>query len=503
MTDGRGSYVPFLKVMVPAAAGMIAATCFSVPFGVTLACFAAIVVCAVLMRRSAVSNAYVWAAIALFFFGAADINRPRSELPAGERIVAVVQIEESPAVRGRWQTATANVGYWRKADGDDKDWMCVDERIRLSVDTSYHDIEVGAQLAIRGWINPINRTGSGYGRLMQTRGIHRQMYLVAGNLITRSPKVSPTPKTVSAGLQAAAVERLARLDIPPQRLGVVVAMVAGDKRMLESDLRQSYSSSGSAHLLAVSGLHVGIVFVLVNLMLYLLPLLYRGHIAKNIVAIVAMWGYAVLAGLSPSVVRAAFMFSFAQMALATNSYRNGLNIMLGSAVLMLAVNPNYAADPSFVMSYAAVLSIAAFFKPIYSLVETRFRLLNALLAVLIVGLVATLGTAPMVLYWFGQISLVGVLINPVVILTAHVIVMFGVLWLIVSFGFLRPLFSAVLSFAVGVQDAVVGWTASLEWAIVRCDMPLWGSLLTYAVYVSLAVWLYGRRRKREAEPFDV
>ena len=488
---------PFVKIIIPAAAGVIAARLIEVPAAVALVCFAVIFACTIAFRRHKVGHIYLWFTISLFFFAASTIARPRAAIPQGVRIEAVAQIAENPYKHGRWQRTTANVGYYR-AEGD-MVWTRVDERIQLYADTCYR-IAVGQQTALRGWLNPIDTTGNGYGDLMRLRGQHGRLYLTPGNLVRTAPHVSRTPVYYASRLQDAAVKRLARLRLDPDELAVVTAMTAGDKRNISRELRGNYSDTGAAHLLAVSGLHVGIVFMLVNLLLYLLPAVRRGHIWKNALAVAAVWLYAAMAGLAPSVVRATLMFSFAQAALASGSTRNALNIMLGSAVVMLALNPNYWGDPGFMLSYAAVLSIAAFFGPVFRRVRSRYKAVNVLVSIIIVGLAASLGTAPLIAWWFGDIPIAGMVINPVVILTAHIVVMFGVLWVMMPFEFLNPLFSWVLEQAAWVQNSVVAWSASLRWASTPVDMPLWCVVLIYAGYIALAVWI-NRSRERVQPAF--
>ena len=105
------------------------------------------------------------------------------------------------------------------------------------------------------------------------------------------------------------------------------------------ELRAAYSRSGLSHLLAVSGLHTGIVFALVNLLLWWLPLLRRGHLLRNLLAAACIWIYVAAAGFPPSAVRAAVMFTMLQSALASASEYNGLNALAAAAFGMLLWNP--------------------------------------------------------------------------------------------------------------------------------------------------------------------
>ncbi|MCL2560928.1 MAG: ComEC/Rec2 family competence protein [Rikenellaceae bacterium] len=493
---------PFLKVVIPAMAGMVAARAVSVPAAMAIAGLVALFACTVIFyRRQQFGKAqiYLWFAVFAFFFAAGTVTHSHSTIPQGERVELVAQIVENPYQQGRWQRTTANVGYFRPAGDPDAQWTRTRERIQLYIDTCY-TVTTGRQIAFRGWLNAVDTTGSSYGRLMQLRGQHGRLYLTPGNLIAIAPHTSRTPAYYSSRLQNTAIERFGRLRLSPDQSGVVTAMVVGDKRGIDRDVRRSYTLSGAAHLLAVSGLHVGIVFILINLVLYLLPVLPRGHIYKNVAAIIVVWLYAAMAGLAPSVIRAAMMASFAQVALASGTTRNALNIMLGSAVVMLALNPNWWGDPSFMLSYAAVLALSAFFWPLFRLVRSRWKLLNVFSSVMVVGLVASLGTAPLVIWWFGAFPAAGIVINPVVMLTAHIIVMFGVLWVVLPLPFLNPLFSWVLGKAAALQNGAAEWCASMSWQSIPIELPQWGVVTIYVGYIALAVWV-NRPQAKSTRPF--
>lgn len=494
---------PFVRIIIPAVTGIAAASFIPLPATYALVCFLIIFVSAVVFNGKG-SGIYTWLSIAFFFFTAAMFNKPVTKLPVGERVAVVAQVLEKPTVKGRWMNATAHIGYCRqvpnvrKASGeaevDDAEhsgkWERVDEKINLAIDTCYGEVSAGMQVAFKGWVNPVDTVGTSYGQLMRSRGIHNKIYLVPGNMLHRTGYVSRTPRYYSAVAQAGAVSKIYELNMEPEDLAVVAAMTVGDKKGLEPELRKEYNSSGAAHLLAVSGLHVGIVFVLINIVLYLLPVLVpRGHIWKNIIAVALIWCYAFVSGFSPSVIRAALMFSFAQTALASGSVRNALNIILGSAVIMLAVNPNYLYDPSFLLSYTAVILIISFFNPVFGLFKTKYKFLNAVLSVVIIGFVVSVGVAPLVSYFFGRVSMAGIIVNPLVIVTAHIIVMGGVLWLIMPFGAGVSVFSWGLDNAVSLQNAMVGWSARQEWLAFDGKMPLWSILVFYAVLAAGAVVL--------------
>ena len=130
--------------------------------------------------------------------------------------MAVARIGEGHQIDGRWQRTTADIGCVRLADDSSRKGRTVGEKVQLSIDTSYHGIVPGMQIAFRGWFNRIDTTGSSYGRLMARRGQHGRIYITEGNLLAVAPHVSRTPAYYASKLQGASLERLDRLKLEPQ-----------------------------------------------------------------------------------------------------------------------------------------------------------------------------------------------------------------------------------------------------------------------------------------------
>jgi competence protein ComEC len=285
-------------------------------------------------------------------------------------------------------------------------------------------------------------------------------------------------------------------------------MTTGDRSGITPEIRRAYSRTGAAHLLAVSGLHVGIVFLIINVLLYLLPLMRGGHIAKNMVAIAGVWLYAALTGLSPSAVRAACMFSGAQVALAVSRSHSGVNIMCGTAFVMLAVKPGLLFDISFQLSFIAVAAIMSWFGPLYRLLESRWRGLNALWATLIVGLTASVATLPLVSHTFGVFSPAGIVLNPIVIATAHIVVVCSLVWIIAPVPFLEPVFRWLVGAPAWLQNRVVGAVSDVPGAAVEWTMPLWLVFVIYSAMIIFTAAFHLRAattaaKQKKPEPFII
>lgn len=486
---------PFLRITPVMVLGIVAAQYFDVSHGVTALCGVVCYIVGWMLLSRSMGWVYVCAAIFFSSMILAQMRISKPELPQKEYATLCVKTIDLPVHAGRWWRTNGVVERYRLS-GKEHLWQSVKENIQLYIDTTY-SVDMARSMIVHGYLNPIDTTQSSYGDLMRARGYHSRMYVTKGNVLAVSATSERTLLSYAKTLQSDAAERIERLGLTPDSQGVAIAMSVGQRHDMSGDLRQDYSRVGASHLLAVSGLHVGIVFLLVNLLLYLLPAFGRGHLIRGAVAVVAIWAYALVSGMSPSVMRAALMFSAAQLAVGVGSERSALNVMLGSAALLLCVNPNYLFDMSFQLSYAAVLSILCFFTPLYRLVRSRFAALNLIGSVMAVGIAATLGTAPLVAYYFGNFPFAGIVINPVVIATAHVIIFGSLVWTIAPFAVLQPLVKVIVGGAAWVQNSVVGWSAGQSWAAAEVELGVWGVVGCYVILIVAAVIINMREPKKE------
>ena len=278
--------------------------------------------------------------------------------------------------------------------------------------------------------------------------------------------------------------------LPRQLDGIEAAMLLADKSRLDDSVQQAFRTAGVSHLLAVSGLHTGIVFVLINAVLWWLPLLRRGHLLKNLLAAGAVWLFVAAAGFPPSAVRAAVMCTVLQAALASASEYVGMNALATAAFGMLLWNPNWLGDISFQLSFLAVAGILAWGVPLCRRCRTRWKGLNVVIDAYLIGLAATLATAPLVSHTFGVVPLAGLAVNPPAIALAGVVVFGGALWMLAPVGVLAPAFGFVTGTAAGGIDALARLTASLPGGAANYTLGGWQTAALYFVFVlaTAAVW---------------
>lgn len=484
--------MPLLRALPPLAAGILLADHYVLPLWLLVGGF---LVCGILalLADDRGANLATLGAILLFGMTVTELRHtpaPPTGTPGEYEIVVRERLSER---EGKTASGTTIRARRNSATGE---WLPAAGNLVVRCDSSTA-LNPGDRAVVRGKIYPFTARHGGYGRLMTRRGYVGTLYLNRSSLLlsdTLHRELSP--KHLSLFLHERAVARLDRLALAPDEQALCNAMTAGDRRSLSPALRAAYSRSGTSHLLAVSGLHVGIVFLLANLLLWWLPLFRHGHILRNIAVILLIWLYAATTGFPPSVVRAALMFSVLQFALASSSEYVGMNTLAGVAFVMLLFHPDYLFDISFQLSFIAVAGIIAWGLPLCRLLRTRRKSIDMLTATLAIGFSASVATAPLISHTFGQISVVGLALNPVVILLSYVVVGSCTLWLVIPGTVLAPLFSVVAGFAARAQNELIRAAAALPAAALDIRLTTTQCWIVYGLFIFATLLLWSAERKK-------
>lgn len=337
-------------------------------------------------------------------------------------------------------------------------------------------------------IRRFDRSQGDYGRLMYHRGYVGVAFLNDKNIHSFVP-------SEGGSLHARSVERLRGAMTSGEARAVAMAMGVGERSELTAETRTAYSRSGAAHLLAVSGLHVGILFLVVNLLVWPLALLRHGNAIGALVALAVLWVYVFVCGVSPSAVRAAVMFSVAQFCVAAvRGYKSG-NVLCATAFVMLVVKPDLLFDLSFRMSMLAVAGIIFWGVPAMRAVSISSRPLRMVVDTMIIGTVAALWVAPLVSHAFGVVSILGVVLNPILALTAPVVLLATLLTLVLPLP-VATLTARVAEWAAVAQNEVVARTAEWSGSAVEYVAPEWALWAIYAIYGVITLVLAGFRRRK-------
>ena len=300
-------------------------------------------------------------------------------------------------------------------------------------------------------------------------------------------------------LQVRLYRRLADAGLSGDELATTGALTLGYKDDIDPEIRRHFQVSGAAHVLAVSGLHTGILY---GLVLWLLTLggrfkpLYEnrfGRCAISGVVIAVMWGYAWLTGMTPSVARAVTMVTIFEVGRMVYRQAFSLNTIAAAAVLILAVRPTDLWSVSFQLSFAATTAIVITARESEKYIHSRDfdhkwygRVFSWLIGTIIISLAAQIGTLPITMYYFGQISCYFLLTNLIVLPIATVLVPCGLATIVLGGSWLGTMMGKITYGLAWAMNHSTGWIESLPSSTVSVHIGL-GMVVVYFLFFILFI----------------
>ena len=258
------------------------------------------------------------------------------------------------------------------------------------------------------------------------------------------------------------LHRYQALHADEEDYAVLAAMTLGRKDAVTRELRDVYSITGASHVLALSGLHLGIIYLLLTRLL-----VFRRRWLEPLVVVPALWAFAFLTGLSPSVVRAATMISIFAIFACRGQRHPSLNVLCFTAMVMLIVDARSLYDIGFQLSFATVFSILAFMPLLDRLPITkwlqRHRIVRWVWSLAAVSVTAQIGAAPLIAYYFGRFSTYFLLTNFIVIPAATLILYGALLTLLIPW----PTIGQATMWIVGALNESLSFVARLPFASIE------------------------------------
>ena len=278
--------------------------------------------------------------------------------------------------------------------------------------------------------------------------------------------------------------------VEPRENGIAKALLLGIKDHLDNEVKKSYSAAGAMHVLAVSGLHVGIVYLFLQFLLGRLKKTKLGRQLFSVISILAIWSYALVTGLSPSVLRAATMFSIVAWGEIKATKGNVYNSLGLAAFILLLFDPYLIYSVGFQLSFSAVLGIVYLQPKIYRLLEFDAMVLDKAWAITCVSIAAQLATFPLTAYYFHQFPTYFLASNLIVIPTATVMLVGGIGMLLLDpiISEVSSLLGFLLSKVIWVVNESVSLVESLPKSLIEwIYLDLVGLIMTYAIVI-LLLW---------------
>ncbi|MGC3977098.1 MAG: ComEC/Rec2 family competence protein [Paludibacteraceae bacterium] len=257
---------------------------------------------------------------------------------------------------------------------------------------------------------------------------------------------------------------------------------------------KSYSATGAMHILSVSGLHVGIVYAVIAFLLRFLDKKRRTKIFKAVIIILFLWIYAFITGLSPAVMRAAFMFSFVSLATCFERKSQIYNTIFASAFLMLLIQPNSLFNIGFQLSYAAVLSIVFFQPGISKWIFPRNKIAKWTWDLVAVSVAAQLGTAPFTLYYFHQFPNFFLLTNIIAIPLSSIIIYLAIALLLLSFVPLLSTFIALLlKWSLWLMNSSIVFIQELPFSVSYLSLDYRQLIFSFVALFFVVFFFYNKK----------
>ncbi len=392
-------------------------------------------------------------------------NPPR--LPHN-KLTCLAEIIEIPAKKENSCKSVLSIkGYWA-----DTKWIPKKIKALAYFEQSYsaENLQPGSQIVFNSYLNPTQNFGNpdefNYKRYLAIHDIYYQTYIPGKSWRKTQKQPSASLIGFSNRLRLKLLKLLNKTGIEERNTGVASALLLGYKDYLSKETREKFSSSGAMHVLAVSGLHVGIVFLLFHYLLLFLEKIKYGKQLKIFLILIILWGYAILTGLSPSVTRATLMFSVIAIGSQLRRTSSVYNSLAFSAFILLYLNPMLLFSVSFQLSYTAVLSIVFFQPKLYRLISLPY-LPDKLWQWFTVAVAAQIGTTPLVIHYFNQFPNYFWITNFIAIPAAAMVIITGFTTLITFpvFPGIGKMLGAVLNYILSALNYSVGFIEDLPYSV--------------------------------------
>ena len=418
------AHIPFLRILIPLIVGIVwqhvapstpaLYICCSIALGAGMIAWR--------VRKQTFSATRQWsfgmAVFATFTtigMAVCIINTPSTTLPQlSNSTIAIARIENTPTEQEYSYRTQATIVAFNDSNTSQK----TEIKIQLYLQKSFtaQNLQCGDLIIFRPQLQPIeNRPipyAFDYAQFMAQKGILFRQYLSDGDWQLSQFKSPLNLRYRAKHIQQQCLEALHRCQLSPETTALLSALLWGYKENIPTEIRQYFSAAGLSHILAVSGLHTGIIGLIIWIILY--PLRYTSiRYVRGIITITLLWAYAFITGLSPSVVRACIMATFVGTATILNRRNTSLNALCGSAMMVLLFSPQQLFDIGFQLSYTAVAGIILFSPHlnIGNYLNCNNTIVRYICTLISTTLAAQIATTPLAAYYFHYIPIWGMLSN--------------------------------------------------------------------------------------------
>ncbi|MHB0753969.1 ComEC/Rec2 family competence protein [Polaribacter sp. M15] len=344
---------------------------------------------------------------------------------------------------------------------------------------------------------PLNPHQFNYQLYMKKQGIYQQIYLNNNNFKNLGIQ-QLSIQGISAKFRKKVQESLIKYRFSSDEFAVINALLLGQRQEISSELRANYAKAGAIHILAVSGLHVGIILWILNWLLKPLERLPNGKVIKTACVVVLLWMFAFIAGLSASVTRAVTMFTFLAIGLSFQRKSIVLFSLISSMFLLLICKPMFLFDVGFQLSYLAVFGIVFLQPKLFRLYNPKFWLDKKIWEITSVSITAQVGVLPLSLFYFHQFPGLFMLSNLVIIPFLSAILLGGILIIFLALvGGLPQFLASIYGKIITLLNNFVIWVSNHEEFLFKeISFSAFMVLAMYVIFISFYQFLIDKSPKK-------
>ncbi|MGE0561122.1 MAG: ComEC/Rec2 family competence protein [Flavobacteriales bacterium] len=504
----RLNQLPFLRLLVPLIVGILAAVYFSFRPNLILYLFTFFFVSfVVLLSIKKVNSNYTLRWIfglhiySLFFLLGVILTGLKTtnqlSLTKLNNQLVIGEITDPPQKKDKIVKCVLTI----KGNKTNSKWQNVNGKTILFIekDSLAENLAVGDLISFQPEFKdvpePKNPLEFDYKKYLSFHLIKQQAFLKTNNWTLINQHETFDMFVFADKIRRKLISNLYKFGLTNNELGVASALILGYKNNIEAQLKSAYSSAGAMHVLAVSGLHVGIIFMIFNVLLNFLDKIKYGSLIKGILLVLILWFYALITGLSPSVIRSATMFSVIIIGKTFKRNSNFFNTLSVSALCMLVYNPFLIFDVGFQLSYSAVAGIVLMQPWFNSFYEPKNWFTKYFWGLLTVSTAAQIATFPLGLYYFHQFPNYFLFSNLIVIPLALFILILGLATLAFSFiPQLATFFGCGLKWLVYILNQSVIHIDQLPYAVSNhIKFTITDTLLVYLIITSIILLIVYRK----------
>lgn len=368
-------------------------------------------------------------------------------------------------------------------------------------DSNIEPLDYGSQILFKKELLEIKNAGNpgsfNYRQFCLFQGITHQVNSLSTHYVLLPEKKTRFFESIIFEVRKRTVATLQKYIFSERDAGLAEALLIGYKNDLDKDLVQAYSNTGVVHIIAISGLHLGLIYCLLDRATRRFRKNKKTNWARLILIVAMLWVFSFIAGMQPSVMRSAVMFTCLAIGEAIGRKSSMLNTLLFSAFLLLCINPFWLWDVGFRLSYTAVLSLIIFFRPIYNWMAPAGMVSKWIWSLVSATLAAQILTLPLVLYHFHQFPLLFLVANVFAVPWSSGILICELVLLAVSF--FEPAASFVgwvLQVGILLMNMYVEKLSAISFATWNgFYISIWQTVFLYGFLAAVGYWLLEQNKK--------